>query len=49
LIFSEAFFSAVGFLVYAIVITPYAGIPVSILVISSVYIYARCYKALSVL
>jgi ATP-binding cassette subfamily C (CFTR/MRP) protein 4 len=49
LIFSEALFAALGSLLYAVVITPYAAIPVFILIFISVYIYAKCSGALGVL
>lgn len=49
LIFSEALFAALGSLFYAVVITPYAAIPVFVLIFISVYIYHKCSAALAIL
>ena len=47
LIFSEALFAALGSMVYAVIITPYAAIPVFVLIFISVYIYRTCTRALA--
>jgi hypothetical protein len=48
-VFSEAIFAAVGSLIYAVVITPYAAIPVFFLTFVSIYIYRKCSGALALL
>lgn len=49
LIFSEALFAAVGSLLYSVVVTPYAAIPVFTLIFISIFIYRKCSGALAIL
>ena len=49
LVFSEAVFAALGSLIYAVIITPYAAVPVFILIFISITIYRKCAGALAIL
>ncbi|CDW74186.1 multidrug resistance-associated protein 4 [Stylonychia lemnae] len=49
LVFSEAIFAALGSLLYAVIITPYAAIPVFFLTFVSLYIFRKCSGALAIL
>jgi ABC-type multidrug transport system fused ATPase/permease subunit len=49
IIFSDAFFSAVGSIIYAIITTPWAAIPSFILIFISFSLYRKCSNSLVIL